>query len=106
MLINTGTSFKKDDVITIKNVLGEEIICTFVSEDSATYTITNPLALGITQQGMTLIPPVTSGELKGEMKFAKAHTMWATLTKDEIVTGYKSQISEILVVTKSTKIIT
>lgn len=106
MLINIGAKFKKGDVITIKNVLGEEIMCTFVEEDSSHYIITDAWALSLSQKGMVLMPPVASGNMKGEIKFAKAHTMWATLTADEFIVGYKQQVTGIAIVTKSTKIIT
>lgn len=105
MLIDSGTSFKKGDVITIKNILGEEIMCTFVKEDSTHYIITDPWALGMSQEGMTLMPPVVSSEMKGELKFAKIHAMWAIASNDQFIPGYTKQVTGIEIVTTSKKII-
>ena len=100
MLINSNSDFKKDDIITIKNILGEEIICKYISEDSTSYTVNRPIALGMSQQGMQFIPPVVSGEVDGDMKFQKAHAMWVTLTQSEIQSAYVQQTTGLAVPTK------
>ncbi len=105
MLINKESSFSKGDVITLKNILGEEIICTFVEEDSTHYTVTDALALGMSQQGMTLTPPVFSGEISGDLKVQKIHTMWAVPTQEKFVAPYKQEVSGIEVIETSKKII-
>ncbi len=106
MLINSEPKFSKGDVITLKNILGEEIMCTFVEEDNTHYTIKDAHALGMTQQGMTLAPPVFSGELKGDLKLQKIHILWAVPTQEKFVPGYKEEVTGIQVVAATTKIIT
>ena len=103
---NSGPQFKKGDVITIKNTLGEEIICTFVEEDATALTITDAWALGMTQKGMSLQPPVVSANMSGEMKFPRLSVMWALPTDEQFIPGYKQQVTGIEIVAASTKIIT
>jgi len=106
MLINTEPKFKKGDIITLKNILGEEIMCTFVEEDSIHYTVTDAFALGMSQQGMSLALPVFSGDMKGDLKLQKIHTMWAVHTAEKFVQGYKQEVSGIQIVETSKQIIT
>ncbi len=107
MLINSGSSFSKGDTITLKNILGEEIMCTFVKEDITYYYITDAYALGMAQQGgMTLTPPVFSGEMTGEIKLQKIHIMWALPTEEKFIGGYKQEVTGIQIVAPSKKIIT
>lgn len=105
MLINKESIFKKDDIITLKNILGEEIMCTFVEEDSTHYTVKDAYALGMSQQGMTLTAPVFSGEIKGDLRLQKIHIMWAVPCQEKFVQGYKQEISGIQIVETSKKII-
>jgi hypothetical protein len=51
MLVNSESKFSKGDILAIKNTLGEEIICEYVEEDLATYTIKQPFAMALTQGG-------------------------------------------------------
>jgi len=103
MLINSSTNFKKDDIITLKNNLGEEIICKYIEEDSTHYTINHPVALGMGQQGMQFMPPVVSADMTGDVKFPKAFTMWFGPTIPEIQTAYIQQTTGIAVPTESAK---
>lgn len=48
--------YKANDPITVRTTAGEEIVARFVEEDDKTITITKPLALQVTQQGLGLGP--------------------------------------------------
>lgn len=106
MLINSGSIFKKGDTVTIKNVLGEEFICTFVEKTATDYIITDAWALGMTQKGMELLPPVVSADMRGEVSFPICMTMWILPTDERYIPGYTQQVTGIEVVSASTKIIT
>ena len=106
MLVNSKSSFSKGDIITIKNILGEEIMCTFVEEDLTHYTIEKAFALGMSEQGMDLLDVVFSGDLSGELKFQKAHAMWAVKTEERFLQGYAQKTGGVHVVTPDKKIIT
>jgi len=88
MLISTESSFKKDDIITIKNTLGEEIVSKFVSEDLTHYTIDKPLALGMSEKGMQFMPVIVSGDIPGNAIFPKSMVMWAVPSKADIGSQY------------------
>ena len=107
MLVNSESRFKDGDIITVKNILGEEIICTFVEEDLTHITIKDPWALGMSQQGMQLMPVVVSGaEIKDSVKFAKTHAMWVIPTDEQFHAGYRKHVTGLDIVEQSTKIIT
>lgn len=105
MLINSGSSFKKGDVITIKNILGEEIMCTFLDEDSTHYTIENAFALAMSEKGMDLLDVVFSGSMEGEVKFQKTHALWAVKTAERFLQGYAQKNGGVHVITPDKKII-
>jgi hypothetical protein len=105
MLINSGLSFKESDIITIKNILGEEIMCTFVEEDSTHYTIENAYALAMSEKGMDLLDVVFSGDMEGKIKFQKIHVLWAVKTSERFLQGYASKTGGIHVMTPQKKII-
>ena len=105
MIINTGSSFKKDDIITIKNTLGEEIVAKFVEETLTHYTVDKPLALGMSQQGMQFMPVVASGHIPGHLDFPKAHVMLAVPTQSEIGSQYIQTTTGLAVPVPNKKII-
>jgi len=106
MLVNSESRFKKDDVLALKNILGEEIICAFVEEDSTHYTIKKPFAMAMTQNGPAFAPAVMFGDCDGEMKILKSQYLWAVPGNKEITAAYTQQVSSIMVPQKDTKIIT
>ena len=105
MLLNTTSNFKKDDIITLKNSLGEEIVCTLVSEDGANYIIKNPYAIGMTEKGPMLVPPVVTGDMTGEIPFPKSHVMWAVPTDSRFQAGYTKEVTGIDLLVPDKKII-
>ena len=105
MLINTGSSFSNGDIITIKNILGEEIMCTFLKEDDTHYTIKDAYALAMSEAGMDLLAVVFSGDLEGEIRFQKTHALWTVKTAERFLQGYASKTGGIHVVTPDKKII-
>ena len=112
MLVNSGSAFDKGDIITIKNILGEEIICTFVEEDATTITISDPWAVASQAGGIGLVPPMVTGEFpKGkEFPVQRAHILWVGLSFEKHTPGllatYRKEVTGIEVVESSKKIIT
>ena len=51
MLVNSESRFKKGDIIAIKNILVEEIICEYIEEDATSYTVKTPFAMAMSQGG-------------------------------------------------------
>lgn len=106
MLINSGFSFSKDDILALKNILGEEIICTFVSVDDTYYTIKKPFAMAMTQNGPAFAPAVMFGDMDGDIQVYRDHFLWAVKGNAEITAAYTQQVSGIAVPQQNTKIIT
>ena len=106
MLLNTTSSFKKDDIITIKNTLGEEIVSKYISEDATHYTLDTPLALGMGQNGIGFAPAVASGVMDGHLEFPKVLAMWAVPTNAEITSMYIQTTTGLAVPGGNQKIIT
>lgn len=48
--------YKAQDPITVRTNAGEEIVARFLEEDDKTITVTKPLALQVSQQGLGLGP--------------------------------------------------
>jgi hypothetical protein len=50
------TPYKANDTVTIKTTGGDEIVARYVEENDKSITVSKPLALMATQQGMGLAP--------------------------------------------------
>ena len=48
--------YKNGDTISVKTVAGEEIVARLVDENGETLTVTKPMALTATQQGIGMVP--------------------------------------------------
>ena len=48
--------YKNGDTISVKTVAGEEIVARLVDENGETVTVTKPMALTATQQGIGMVP--------------------------------------------------
>ena len=112
MLINSESSFNAGDIIALKNVLGEEIICEFVKEDSDNYIVKCPFAMAMSQGGAGFAPPVMFAKPIKDMKdkevtLRKAHIMFAFEAREDITQAYKAETTGIVQATpQEQKIIT
>jgi hypothetical protein len=48
--------YKNGDTVSVKTVAGEEIVARLVDENGETLTVTKPMALTATQQGIGMVP--------------------------------------------------
>ena len=100
------SKFKTGDVITIKNILGEEIICKYETEDQDNYVISEPFLMAMAQQGPMLVPVVmTAVEIK-ETPFKKDHAMWVVESQEDVKNMYIQKTTGIVPVAANSKIIT
>ena len=106
MLINSESIFKKADILLLKNILGEEIICEFVEETATHYVIKQPFAMTMTEKGPGFVAAVMFADTTGEMSVRKEHFLYALPAHPEIAPAYTHQISGIVMPKKSSKIIT
>jgi hypothetical protein len=85
MLINKG--FSNGDVVSIKLVNGDELIARFESDDTDTITVSRPLAITMSAQGMGLIPWVFLGK-DDSVTLRKKSTFFIVPSKAEAAKQY------------------
>jgi len=87
MLLNLKKDFSNGDVVSIKLINGDEIIARFESEDTDTITISRPLALTMSAQGLGMIPWVFLGK-EDAITLRKKNTFFIVLSKGEAAKQY------------------
>ena len=94
MLVETN---KKGDVVTIKLTTSEELICSYVEDDADSYTVDRPFMVGITQQGIALMPWLQAVDMKSNksVKISKKHIVAIAEPVESIAKEYSSQMSGI-----------
>jgi hypothetical protein len=70
MLINKGVTV--GEVITIKLTSGEEVVAKLVEETELYYTLSRPMVLSMTQQGVGMMPYLFTVSPDSEVKLNKA----------------------------------
>jgi hypothetical protein len=87
MLLNLKKDFENGDVVSIKLINGDEIIARYESEDEHTVTISRPLAITMSPQGMGLIPWVFLG-VDESVTLRKKNTFFIVASKGEAAKQY------------------
>ena len=97
MLVETK---KKGDVVSVKLTTSEEIIGSFEDEDNDHYMIDRPFMVGITQQGIALMPWLQAVDMKSgkAVKISKKHIVAIAEPVESIAKEYSSQMSGITLV--------
>jgi len=86
---------KENTTVTIKTTSGDEVVARYVSEDNNTITITKPLALVASQQGMGLAPFAFTVPLDGKLKIYKSAVIFMAKTEDQMASQYMTSTSGI-----------
>jgi hypothetical protein len=87
MLIETP--YKENDVVSIKLSSGEEVVGKLVEETSDTITVSKPLMLAHTQQGMGLAPyMMTVDPEKAQLKFNERNVITVSKTMETMAKQY------------------
>jgi hypothetical protein len=87
MLLNLKKDFSNGDVVSIKLINGDEIIARFESEDENNITISRPLALTMSGQGLGMIPWVFLGK-EDSITIRKKNTFFVVASKGEAAKQY------------------
>lgn len=82
MIIETG--YKSQDTITIRTSAGEEIVARFIEETDSTITVTKPLALQASAQGIGLGPFCFTVDLGNKFTLRKNSILFIHKTDEEI----------------------
>jgi hypothetical protein len=85
--------YKANDTITIKTTGGDEVIARFVEENDKTVTITKPMALMATQQGIGLGPWTFTVDPQSKIKLNKSTLVFVHKTEDSMAKQYVSSTS-------------
>jgi hypothetical protein len=87
MLLNLKKDFENGDVVSIKLINGDELIARYEAEDTDTITVSRPLAITMSAQGMGLIPWVFLG-VDETVVLRKKHTFFVVPSKNEAAKQY------------------
>ena len=78
MLVNK--TLKNNDIITLKLVTSEEVICKLIEENTTEYRITKPLVLTLSSQGAAMTPFLFTADLSGEIGIPKTAVVAVAVT--------------------------
>jgi hypothetical protein len=88
MLMNTNTSFKANEIITMKLITGEEIITKYLEDAGFNYKVHKPLVLSVTPQGVAMTPFLFTAEIEGSIEIPKSAVIAATPTEKSTAGQY------------------
>ena len=86
--------------VTIKTTGGDEVVARFVSEDDKTITVSKPLALVASQQGMGLAPFAFTIPMEGKIKLYKTAVVFMAKTEEQMASQYMASTSGIQTATQ------
>lgn len=100
--------FKKDDVIVLKTVSGDEVIGKFVEKKSdGSISIRRPLTMNLVmgpggQGGVAMVPFMVGIEDNATLSFSKEHVIAVAKAQSAAANGYIQQTSGLTIPTTST----
>jgi len=86
MLIEVG--YKEGDTVSMKLTSGEEIIARLEKEDGDTYTVSRPMMLAATQQGLGLAPFMFSASPDAKIKLNNKNVLCVVKSVDDMAKQY------------------
>jgi len=92
------TPYKQNDTITIRTIAGDEVVARFVEENNTTITITKPLAVMVTQQGLGLGPWTFTIDPQHKIAINKSATVFVHKTEEDMAKQYVSSTSGLTIV--------
>jgi hypothetical protein len=87
------TPYKQNDTVTLKTSAGDEVVARFVEENDKTITITKPLALMATPQGIGLGPWTFTVDPQQKLKLNKSAILFVHKTEDSMAKQYVTSTS-------------
>lgn len=87
------TSYKTNDTVTLKTTGGDEVVARFVEENDKTITVTKPLALMATPQGIGLGPWTFTVDPQSKIKINKSTLVFVHKTEDSMAKQYVTSTS-------------
>lgn len=87
------TPYKTNDTVTLKTTGGDEVVARFVEENDKTITVTKPLALMATPQGIGLGPWTFTVDPQSKIKLNKNTLVFVHKTEDSMAKQYVTSTS-------------
>lgn len=107
MLINSESKFKSGDILALKNILGEEILATYVESDGNKMIVKDIIAMGMTPEGQPgFMKAMVFGDISGEIVLHKDHYLFIVKAEENIASAYTQQLSGLLIPKENKKIVT
>lgn len=95
MLIETP--YKKGDVITVRLITGEEVVAGFIEESDTELTVDRPAVVFRSQEGMGLMPLLSTVEPTQKIRLRQNVVMLACKTNQDIASVYTQQVTGLTV---------
>lgn len=92
--------YEAEKIVSFKILNGDEIVARLVSDDEDSFTITTPLAIVPSQNGIVLMPALFSVEAGTNIKLDKKHVMLHGVTVDQLADHYREKTTGIQTVRK------
>lgn len=94
MLIE-NRKIEEGSIVSFKLSSGEELVCKFVKENQDTFTVSKPLMLAMTQQGMGMAPYMMTVDPDNSFDIRKTSVTSHALTIKSLADQYITQTSGI-----------
>jgi hypothetical protein len=82
------TPYKQNDTITLLTSAGQEVVARFIEENDKTITVTKPLALMASQQGIGLGPWTFTVDPQQKIKLNKSGVLFVHKTEEGMAKQY------------------
>lgn len=90
--------YKANDTVTFKTTGGDEVVARFVEESEKNITVTKPMALMATQQGIGLGPWTFTVDPQSKIKINKSTIVFVHKTEKSMADQYISSTSGLTIV--------
>lgn len=88
--------FNFGEIYTLKLLTGEEIISKLSAVDDTGYTVSRPLVLSMTGQGVAMTPFLFTAEIKGEITIPKHAVIAIASTDKQTASQYIQGVTSIM----------
>lgn len=92
--------YEAEKIVSFKILNGDEIVARLVDDDDESFTITTPLAIVPSQNGIVLVPALFSVEAGKNIRLDKKHVMLHGETVDQLADHYREKTTGIQTVRK------
>ena len=99
-MLVTNKKYDAENIVSFKILNGDEIVARLVSDDDDSFTITTPLAIVPSQNGVVLMPALFSVEPGHNIRLDKKHVMLHGPTVEQLADHYREKTTGIQTVRK------